>query len=78
MTPLTYVSIGKRCQAVQTGNATILWAAHFAGIQKEYLHIEKMANLNKLPPHGFTLICFPVKVRAASAGWVRPVAIVEE
>ena len=57
---------------------TILWAAHFAGIEKEYLHMEKMTNLNKLPPYGFTLICFPVKIRAASAGWVRPVAVVTE
>jgi kynurenine formamidase len=59
-------------------DANILWAAHFAGIEKEYLHIEKMANLNKLPSHGFTLICFPVKIKSASAGWVRPVAIVPE
>lgn len=57
---------------------TILWAAHFAGIEKEYMHIEKMANLNKLPPYGFTLICFPIKIKAASAGWVRPVAIFKE
>jgi kynurenine formamidase len=62
----------------ETGDATILWAAHFSGIKKEYLHIEKMANLNKLPPSGFTLVCFPVKIRAASAGWVRPVAILKE
>jgi len=48
----------------ETKDATILWAAHFAGIKKEYLHIEKMANLNKLPPSGFTLVCFPVKIRA--------------
>jgi len=59
-------------------DATILWAAHFVGIDKEYLHIEKMANLSKLPPYGFTLICFPVKIKAASAGWVRPVAIVTD
>jgi kynurenine formamidase len=59
-------------------DATILWAAHFVGIKKEYLHIEKMANLNKLPSHGFTLICFPVKIKSASAGWVRPVAIIPE
>jgi len=36
-----------------------------------------MANLNKLPSHGFTLICFPVKIKSGSAGWVRPVAIVK-
>lgn len=62
----------------EKGDSTILWAAHFAGIKKEYLHMEKMANLQKLPPYGFTLVCFPVKVKAASAGWVRPVAIVKE
>ncbi len=61
----------------EKGDPTILWAAHFAGIEKEYLHMEKLANLNKLPPKGFTLICFPIRIKSASAGWVRPVAIVK-
>jgi kynurenine formamidase len=56
-----------------------LWPAHFAGRVKEYCHIEKMANLDKIPkPFGFKVICFPIKIRKASAGWVRPVAIIEE
>ena len=54
-----------------------LWPAHFVGREKEYCHIEKMANLDKIPqPYGFRVICFPVKIAGASAGWVRPVAIV--
>jgi len=41
--------------------------------------MEKMANLSAIGrPHGFTLYCFPVKVKGASAGWCRPVAIIEE
>ena len=30
-----------------------------------------------LPPHGFTISCFPHKIRGASAGWTRAVAIFE-
>lgn len=62
----------------RTGNASIIWEGHFAGIEKSYCHIEKLTNLDKLPPSGFTFFCFPVKIKAASAGWVRAVALVEE
>jgi len=56
----------------------VLWQAHFAGIEKEYCQIEKLANLDKLPaPTGFKVACFPVKLKAASAGWCRAVAILE-
>lgn len=61
-----------------TGNRQIIWEAHFAGRDREYLHLEKLANLDLLPPDGFTVICFPVKVKGASAGWTRPVAIIEK
>jgi kynurenine formamidase len=63
----------------RTGDKQVLWGAHFAGIQKEYCHIEKLANLYKLPrPHGFKVACFPVKITGASAGWARVVGIVED
>jgi kynurenine formamidase len=55
-----------------------LWAAHFAGKKKEYCHIEKLTNLDKLPPYGFKVACFPVKIKGASAGWTRAVAILED
>ena len=35
-------------------------------------------NLEVLPAHGFTLSCFPVKVRGGSAGFTRAVAIFED
>lgn len=61
------------------GDAAVIWEAHFAGIEKGYCHMEKMANLDKLPkPHGFKVACFPIKIKNASAGWTRPVAILQE
>jgi kynurenine formamidase len=63
----------------QTGDPKVIWEAHFAGIEIGYCHMEKMANLSAIGrPHGFTVCCFPIKIKGASAGWVRPVAIVEE
>ncbi len=62
----------------EKGDPSVIWEAHFAGIEKGYCHMEKMTNLDKIPkPFGFKVACFPVKIKAASAGWVRPVAIVE-
>ena len=64
---------------LQTKNKSILWEAHRAGIEKEYSHIEKLGNLDKLPkPFGFKVACFPVKLTGGSAGWARVVAIIEE
>jgi kynurenine formamidase len=63
----------------ETKNGRVVWPAHFAGITKEYCHIEKLANLDKIPkPHGFKVAVFPIKIKGASAGWARPVAIIEE
>lgn len=56
----------------------VIWEAHFVGIEKEYCQIEKLANLDQLPPFGFTVACFPAKVKAASAGWTRAVAILND
>ena len=62
----------------RTGDKTILWEAHRAGIDKEYCHIEKLANLDKLAePFGFKVACFPLKLTGGSAGWSRVVAILE-
>jgi len=63
----------------ETGNAKVIWEAHFAGIEIGYCHMEKMANLSAVGrSSGFTLACFPVNIKGASAGWTRPVAIIDE
>jgi len=63
----------------KTRDKSIIWGAHFAGIEKEYCHVEKLANLYKLPrPLGFKVACFPIKITGGSGGWARVVAIIEE
>ena len=59
----------------QTGDASLIWEGHKAGREIGYCHLEKLHNLEALPAHGFTIACFPVKIRGASAGWTRAVAI---
>ena len=61
----------------QTGDASLIWVGHKAGREIGYCHLEKLHNLEALPADGFTLACFPVKIRGASAGWTRAVAIVD-
>jgi len=61
----------------RTGDGRFIWPAHFAGIEREYCQIEKLANLDLIPrPHGFYVSCLPVKIKDASAGWCRAVALV--
>jgi len=38
----------------------------------------KLHNLESLPDTGFTIACFPMKTRGASAGWTRAVAIIDD
>lgn len=60
-----------------SGDPSIIWEGHKAGRERPYYQMEKLMNLESLPPFGFTLACFPVKIERASAGWVRAVAIID-
>lgn len=61
-----------------TGNPDLIWEGHKAGRKIGYCHLEKLHNLESLPPHHFWISCFPVKIRKASAGWTRAVAILPD
>jgi kynurenine formamidase len=61
----------------ESGDAALIWEGHKAGRDIGYCHLEKLHNLEALPADGFKVACFPVKIRAASAGWTRAVAIIE-
>ena len=64
---------------LNTKDKSRLWPSHFLGRRREYAHMERLANLDKIPkPFGFKVSCFPVKVRNAGAGWARVVAILSE
>jgi kynurenine formamidase len=58
-------------------DASLIWEGHKAGRQIGYCHLEKLHNLEALPSTGFTVACFPMKIRGASAGWTRAVAILD-
>jgi len=65
-------------KAYKEGKPNALFPAHFVGREREYCHIEKLGNLDKIPiPQGFTVAAFPQSVKGGSAGALRPVAIID-
>ena len=62
-------------EALDAGRPGIFWAAHQAGIP--YAQIERLANLAALPPTGFTVACFPLRLVGGSAAPARVVAILD-
>jgi kynurenine formamidase len=70
-----FVHTARKYQA--TSDASLIWEGHKAGREIGYCHMEKLHNLELLPATGFKVSCFPVKIRAASAGWTRAVAILD-
>jgi kynurenine formamidase len=60
-------------RARETGEKGVFWAAHQADIP--YCQIERLANLAALPPTGFEVACFPLRIVGGSAGPARVVAI---
>ena len=61
----------------QTKDSSIIWEGHRAGMEKAYYHMEKLNSLEKLPDYGYTISCFPFKIKKASAGFIRAVAILD-
>ncbi len=60
-------------EALERERAGIFWAAHQADIA--YCQIERLANLADLPPTGFTVACFPLRLVGGSAAPARVVGI---
>ena len=52
----------------------IFWAAH--QLDLEYSQIERLCNLAELPPTGFVVSCFPLRIMGGSAAPARVVAMV--
>jgi kynurenine formamidase len=44
--------------------------------ERGFCHLEKLCNLESLPDLGFYISCFPVKIKVASAGWTRAIALI--
>ena len=63
---------------IEKKDASLIWEGHKVGKDIGYCHLEKLHNLEALSPNGFMISCFPVKIKNASAGWTRAVAIFED
>ncbi|HEX8158615.1 MAG TPA: cyclase family protein [Solirubrobacteraceae bacterium] len=61
-------------RAKAAGRPGIFWAAH--QVDLGYAQIERLVNLGELPPEGFSVACFPLRIAGASAAPARVVAIV--
>lgn len=61
--------------ALARGEPGVFWAAHQADLA--YSQIERLANLGQLPPTGFTVACFPLRLVGGSAAPARVVAILD-
>ena len=60
-------------EALERDEPGVFWAAHQADLP--YCQIERLVNLDRLPPTGFRVACFPLRIAAASAAPARVVAI---
>ena len=68
----------KHTTSVRRPDAGDVRGGNKAGRDIGYCHIEKLHNLEVLPNDGFFISCFPHKIRGASAGWTRAVAIFDD
>ena len=55
-------------RVAETGDTSLIWEGHKAGRDIGYCHLEKLHNLEALPASGFTVSCFPHKIRGAIGG----------
>ena len=60
-------------EAIERDEKDIFWEAHQADLP--YSQIERLVNLSALPPTGFQVACFPLRIAGASAAPARVVAI---
>ena len=63
-------------EALESERPGIFWAAHQCDLS--YSQIERLMNLGALPPHGFRVACFPLRLVGGSAAPARVVAIVPD
>ncbi|MFZ1996431.1 MAG: cyclase family protein [Solirubrobacteraceae bacterium] len=62
-------------EALERDEPGVFWAAHQCDLP--YSQIERLVNLSALPPTGFTVACFPLRIMGASGAPARVVAILD-
>jgi len=77
-TPASLPGYEKVPPAPETGKLDEYTESHLLGIEREYVHAENLANFDKLPPFGFKVFLFPIKIEGAGGAWIRAAAILED
>jgi kynurenine formamidase len=62
-------------EALERDEPGIFWAAHQCDLP--YSQIERLVNLDELPPTGFRVACFPLRIAGGSAAPARVVGILD-
>jgi len=62
----------------QSRDKARIWDAHYAMRKYRFYVVQQLANLQALPPFGFKVAFFPLKIVGASAAPARVVAFVED
>ena len=62
-------------EAIEKNEAGIFWQAH--QVDLAYSQIERLVNLDRLPPTGFTVSCLPLPIVGGSGAPARVVAMLE-
>jgi kynurenine formamidase len=61
----------------ETKDPSQIWDGHFAGRDREVFIVQQLVNLQSLPPNGFKVGFFPIKLAGCSAAPARAVAFVD-
>ncbi len=62
----------------EKNDANIFWQGHLVGRRKPYWQMEQLRGLDQLPPHGFDVAIFPLRLKGASAAPARVAAFLYE
>ena len=66
-------------EELKAGKKEQFWESHYLGNEREYIHLERLENLDKIPtPFGFKVMAFPIKIARAGGSWVRAVVMIED
>jgi len=61
-----------------SGDGSVIWDGHFAGREREVFIVQQLAQLAEVPPSGFVVGCFPLRLAGCSAAPARVVAFIDD
>jgi len=69
-------AVGIDTPSIDTGSSTLFWS-HRILFERNVPAFENLANLDRLPARGFTVVALPMKIRGGSGGPLRAIALLD-